>query len=237
MKHEVKVLSVLSEAECAAAVDEIHGCRAAWTPMHAELPMYTLGAASYFEGGAGRAANYLAKAREINPFLHERFGWLYERLARVVGDAVGADCGYDLDNLSLPGFHVFLAHPAFTRPIASIHFDLQYDDIDWSAHPGLDFSRQLSMTLSLRLPASGGGLRLWDVDYGEFEKMPAQEQRRVKNGELDDEVFPYVTGSMVLHSGFQLHQIAPAAEMKEGDQRITLQAHAVRSGEQWLLYW
>ena len=231
------VVPVLSAAECETATRAIHECRQSWTRMDDNLPMYTLGAAAYVEGGSGREANYLAKARAINPMLEERFGWLYERLARAVTDAVGEPAFYDAEHLSLPGFHVFLAHPAFTRPVASIHFDIQYEYIDWSAHPGLDFSRQLSMTLSIRLPASGGGLKLWDLDFEAYEKMSPAEQRHYKDGRENFEVMPYEEGSMVIHSGFQLHQIAPVKEMREGDQRITLQTHAVHGDQGWLLYW
>ncbi|MEM7586692.1 MAG: hypothetical protein AAF560_25105 [Acidobacteriota bacterium] len=224
---DAKAMPVLSAAECDAVNQAIHECRPSWTRMDDNLPMYTLGAAAYVEGGSGREANYLAKAREINPMLHERFGWLYERLAETVSRAVGEPARYDAEHLSLPGFHVFLAHPAFTRPVASIHFDIQYEYIDWRAHPGLDFSRQLSMTLSIRLPASGGGLKLWDLDFDTYEKMSPAEQRHFKDGRENFEIMPYQEGSMVIHSGFQLHQIAPAREMREGDQRITLQTHAV----------
>jgi hypothetical protein len=237
MKHEVRTLDVLSAEECAGVVDTVHRCRDAWAPMNARLPMYTLGAASYIEGGKGREARYLEKARAVNPLLQEHFGWLYQRLATVLGDALGGPVLYDADHLALPGFHVFLAHPAFTRPIASLHFDLQFEHVDWSARPDLDFSRQLSMTLALCLPASGGGLRLWDVAYAEFQEMPPAEQRRVRSGALESTLVAYAAGSMVVHSGLQLHQIAPVREMSPDDQRITLQAHTVPTDEGWLLYW
>jgi hypothetical protein len=42
---------------------------------------------------------------------------------------------------------------------------------------------------------------------------------------------------MVLHSGHQLHQIAPAPKLVEGDERLTLQAHAVPATDGWIVYW
>jgi hypothetical protein len=47
----------------------------------------------------------------------------------------------------------------------------------------------------------------------------------------------YREGGLVVHSGYQLHQIAPAADMQPGYERMTLQAHALSVGGGYLLYW
>ena len=44
-------------------------------------------------------------------------------------------------------------------------------------------------------------------------------------------------GTLVVHSGHQLHQIAGTKDGRPGDARITLQAHALRVDGEWVMYW
>ena len=63
-------------------------------------------------------------------------------------------------HLALPGFHIFDYHAIPTADVASIHFDLQYQLIDWSDDgPAPDFTQPISFTLPARLPAGGGPRR------------------------------------------------------------------------------
>jgi len=216
-------LELLSAEECAAVRDAVHELRPLWTSWFPGIPFFTVGAASYKDAQTNGLAAYLAKARELNPVLRERFSWLYERLADALSKELGRPFVYD-EELALPGFHVFLFHESFTKPVAAIHFDLQHKQLDWSRHAGADPDGQLSVTLSLRLPSCGAGLRLWPVSLPDTSRMTKDALKEIVATEPEHHA--YREGRLVVHSGYQLHQIAPAVGMREDDERLTLQAHA-----------
>jgi hypothetical protein len=84
----------------------------------------------------------------------------------------------------------------------------------------------LSFTLALSLPASGGGLSWWELDEAAVLNMSGEElKRRVQ--EQPPRFHPYQVGSLALHSGHTLHQVAPSKTMLKGESRITLQGHAL----------
>jgi hypothetical protein len=234
-------IEVLSQAECDDIRERIHSLREHWISRRPDVPFFTLGTASYLDAPNGRAAQYREGAQRTNPVLAAHFADLYETFRGKLSDQLGAPCRFE-DDLAYPGFHVFGYHPLFLKPLASVHFDMQYLSIDWSAHGGidggpLDFDRQVSITLSIRLPKGGGGLRVWNINQLELRRMTAQEAAAVKQANAEPEYHPYRAGAMVLHSGHQLHQIAPAPSLSEGDERITLQAHAVPDERGWIVYW
>ncbi len=229
-------IPLYNAAECQELVDRIHGVREHWV-RRMEPPMFTLGTASYLDAVGGRGEEYLQKARESNQVLREQFGDLYERMAKVLGEHLGTTAVYSDEHVARPGFHVFLAHPIFTKPVAKVHFDLQYQEIDWSPFGEVDFQRQMSITLAIRLPKMGGGLRLWSLDHETAEKLSFDERKAVMEDQRKAEFIAYQEGALVIHSGHLLHQIAPATSMTDDDQRITLQAHALPVDGKWLLYW
>lgn len=228
-----RAFRLLSEEETRDVDREVHALESRFTKRSPDLPFWTLGTASYLDAPAGGAAAYRKMARLSNPLLSERFGWLHERLVGRLAAELGAPV-FTAEAFALPGFHVFGYHEQFTQPLASIHFDQQYEHVDFSLYgKPLD---HLSLTLAIRLPACGAGLRLWPVFYEQLALLPPAERKVTLSG-LRPELHRYDPGAFVLHSGHQLHQIAPAPEMKPGDERITLQAHAARVAEGWLLYW
>ena len=227
-------LQLLTADECAAVRESVLALREHWTSWIPGVPFFTVGAASYKDAATAGFEAYRDKARALNPVLAARFGWLYERLRAALTSEFGRDFFHDPD-LALPGFHVFGFHEAFTRPAAAAHVDLQFKDLDWSRWPAVDRDDQISVTLAIRLPARGGGLQLWPVTYSEIRGMKAAELQRI----LEDvpAFHAYREGGLVVHSGYQLHQIAPADGMQPEDERITLQAHAISAGGGYLLYW
>lgn len=229
----VSELSVLTGDECRAAAGEVLALEGRWTRRNPDLPIYTLGTASYLDAASGRAAEYRATARATNALLAERFGWIHERLLAALAEELGAPTFFH-DDFALPGFHVFTFHESFTRPLASVHFDLQHQLVHF-ARVG-DPDRHLSLTLAIRLPACGAGLRLWPVHWEQLEGLP-EEERTVRLVGLEPAYHPYTAGRLVLHSGHQLHQIAPAPGLRPEDVRITMQAHAARVRGRWLVYW
>ena len=229
------LVPLLDPHECARVIERIDARRADWIPRNPELPFYSLGAASYLDVGGGRTG-YYDRAAAYNPLLEHDFGWLYRKLQRALEDHLRAHVIFE-KRAALPGFHIFLAHPAFTQPLGRIHFDLQFHNIEWPAAGEMDFSRPVSFTLAVRLPRSGAGLHLWDIDKAAWDAMSPATRDRIGE-EVPPHYVRYRTGSMVCHSGLVLHRIAPAAEhLLPDDMRVTLQGHALPGRQGYYVYW
>ncbi len=215
----------------------IHALRGEWTQWQPEAPYFTLGAASYLDAARNGFPAYQEKARRLNPLLIERFGWLHERLEERLSSELGTPCFFD-GEVARPGFHVFLGNEVFREPVASVHFDLQYEEIGFSRYPGADPEGQLSLTLAIRLPACGAGLWTWPLFHQDLPpRGPGETTWTFSMKGLKREDHPYTEGRLILHSGHQLHQIAPMPGMTEEDERLTLQAHALPASRGYLLYW
>lgn len=226
-------VALLTQEECARVLEQVEANRPAWEQRMPGLPFYTLGAASYLDT---EARGYREKAAALNPLLERDFGWLYERLLQALGDHLQADVAFE-PGAARPGFHVFLAHEAFRRPLGTVHFDLQYAGIEWSDDRQLDFTRPVSYTLAIRLPAAGSGLHVWNVTKAECDAAGLTDLERIGRETEPDHV-AYREGGMVCHSGTLLHRIAPAgAAMQPDDMRVTLQGHALRGRDRYWLYW
>lgn len=227
-------LDVLDELQCRNVRATVRALRAHWISRSREAPFYTLGSASYMDA-KDDYRHYQALAQRYNPVLRRHLGWLYERLAEVLGRHFGAPVTYDEEH-ALPGFHVYLSCPLFEKPVASIHYDSQYELIEWRDRHEVDFTHPCTFTLVIALPRNGGGLHYWDIDY---ERLIASPKQRL--GALlarhRRQYHPYRVGSMIVHSGHTLHQIAPGRGLQADDERITLQGHALRRGSHWELYW
>lgn len=228
-------IPLLAPDECDRAVERVEANRDAWTRRHPVFPFYTLGAASYLDAGFPREG-YYRTAADLNPLLEREFGWLHRRVLAAVGEHVGVPAAF-APRAALPGFHVFLAHEAFRRPLGRIHFDLQFRDLEWDRELEVDFTRPVSFTLAVRLPAAGAGLRTWNLSKAEFDALGPEAPETVDR-EHPAGYVAYRAGELVCHSGLLLHQIAPATDaMRPDDMRVTLQGHALLgSGTCWV-YW
>jgi len=227
-------LQLLSRDECREVRAAIVGLRSHWQSRSPEFPFFTLGAASYLDAPEERL-RYLVKARELNPLLSQHFGWLYRRLAEALSDHFRARVAFP-DELALPGYHIYLSHPVFERPIASIHCDTQYRLHEWAGATPDDFRAAMSFTLSIALPKCGAGLRVWPIHYDEIAGETLDTVLR-RAGNSPPDYFPYEPGQLFLHSGHRVHQAAPARGLIDGDERITLQGHALSCQGNWMLYW
>jgi len=215
----------------------IHALRDEWKQWRFEAPHFTLGAASSFEGIKLGFSAYQERARHLNPLLVGRFGRLYERLLDVLSHELATPCFFDED-IARPGFQIFLGDEIFRLPVAHLHFDVQYEAIGWRRYPGADPEGQLSLTLAIRLPACGAGLWTWPLYHQDLPPMqPGDTSWFFSMKGLEREHHPYTEGWMILHSGHQLHQVAAMPGMTEGDERLTLQAHALPTSRGYLLYW
>jgi hypothetical protein len=235
--HEIlSDVPLLTADETARALEAVMALREHWTPRQT-LPFFTLGAAAYLDARGGAFPAYLAAAQRTNPILSEHFGWIHDRLCAVVTARAGGEPAVCDPGLALPGFHVFLNAPLFKDAPASMHYDLQYDLLDWTPFGEPETATQLSLTLSLALPSGGGGLLVWNINRLEIETMSPAERRAHSAANRVAEYKPYTVGHLAVHSGHQLHQIAPAREAEPEDMRVTMQAHALRVDGRWMVYW
>jgi len=232
----VRRLALVSEDECEVIGQVIHSLRPHWIARDPKLPFYTLGAASYLDARTGCPGSYEAAAANCNRVLAEHFTLLLDRLRTVLEEVVGAPVMHD-PRFALPGFHIFLAHPAFTQPVGDVHYDLQFEHLDWRPWSPIRSAEQLSMTLAIRLPRDGAGLRVWNIDRRMLEGLPPDRRKDHMQRNRKPSVHDYRVGELALHSGYLLHQIEPARDYRKDDERITLQAHAMPTDKGWILYW
>ena len=226
---------LLGDAASDSVVAEVRAQRGRWV-RRGTAEFYTLGAASYLDDGA----TYEARAAELNHVLLTRFAPLYAHLLDCVAAALGAPAVL-AEGKAVPGFHIWGVPGIPTGPNASLHFDLQYEKLRWPDAAAGTAASSMSFTLPLQLPRCGAGLSLWDTTY---ERVQAFYARTGFRGTLDDllplfveRVERYVRGELILHSGHQLHRIAPVAEVAPDDVRVTLQGHGRLMGGAWHLYW
>ncbi len=234
-------IPLLDPGECDRVSEDVCDLRAQWIPRGRQpASFFTLGVASYQDLPSPAEdiprRDYYREAPIFNALILDRFGWLLRRVQGVLEAFLGMSTQFS-PHLGLPGFHIFdyLAIP--TTDVASIHFDLQYQLINWSdGAPSPDFTDPISFTLPTRLPKGGGGMNGWDLTY---EEMIRGRHLDVASflGSRCKTFHPHSVGMLAIHSGHRLHQIAGVADVRPGDQRITLQGHGLRRGGDWVLYW
>ncbi|GAB7534156.1 hypothetical protein [Burkholderia sp. 3C] len=198
-----------------------------WRPRHPVAPFFTLGLAAYLDHGPHGTGLYAddAARHAANALLDAQFRPLLDTVAAALSARLGAPAVLAAadDRAALPGFHIYLPHPAFGKPVANVHRDLQFRDV-FPAHeptPG----GLISFTLSLSTPP-GSGLRHW----------PAEPAESDGNADGEPAFFPYRDGMLVVHDGLVTHQAVLACD--GGVARITLQGHGLqREDGRFVLYW
>lgn len=237
---------------CATACREIYAQRARWRMriLNDQPPFYTLGAASYLDLGfaAGSIEDYLSDAGSLWQWAGEAILTIIERVCARLTDQLEQPVEF-ARMLPSPGFHIFIGR-AIPRAdcldnregCGSCHFDLQHSYIPWARwYKDVDLENTISFTLPLNLPASGGGLIIWESVT--LERMRAYV-RKNQFGEIVSAAhatrcaaIQYALGRLVLHNGHMLHQIAGVPKISVSDERITLQGHGVFADGIWRLYW
>lgn len=214
---------VLDEAGCedwvlAVLLQERH-----WRRRHPEVPFHTLGLAAYLDAVVAAGQGYhRAELRErSNALLARHFRPLLERVAATLRAMLGMPARLAYSEAALPGFHIYLPHPALDGPVASVHRDLQYRQAFPAATPGP--GDVLSFTLPLCNPP-GSGLWVW----------PGADDPGA-GAEAAHRFHPYRPGEIVVHDGLAPHQAVLCCG--HGDPRISLQGHGLRVGGEFLLYW
>jgi glutathione synthase/RimK-type ligase-like ATP-grasp enzyme len=232
---------ILTTEQCDEIYQKILSLREYWHPRGGEDSLFcTLGAASYLDCDAylDPQDTYWQKASRYNPLLVEHFGWLHTLVKEYLATQLNAPIDYH-SAAAYPGFHIWLAQAIPTLPIASIHFDLQYQHLKWENFNDIDFNNTFSFTLPIQLPASGGGLNLYDLNYLEYLNICESNQIdwNLVPRFRERTYHPYQVGEIVMHSGHTMHQIAPASIAKASDRRVTLQGHGVYVNDTWQIYW
>lgn len=227
----VETLAMLSVSECRQLRDQVYRLRDHWVQRYPNLPIYALGAALFIDARRS-GGHYGDSVTRCNSLLQEHFGPLYERLAEFLSRRLGGPVAYTPDK-ALPGFRIFLAHPAFMLLSASVHADLQYRHTDWSWAKSI--SRPITFTLPISLPRHGSGLNIWNVNVRQLAGVSKQDAARAFR-EAEKQFVAYQLGHVALQFGHPLHQIAMPQEMVDGDERVTFQGHGLFCDGVWRLY-
>lgn len=225
----------LTKEECTKTRDILFGLKQYWVNRASNfLPFYSMGAASYLDATPNDASHYYEAVSRYNPILESYFPSLYENLIEKLTEILDMPVSYD-PRLALPGFHIFLANKMFEKPLASTHFDLQFEPLKWD-YDEVDLEHPISFTCPIALPESPSGLNYWEITQKDSKGLSRSEIEKLKNSK-EMHFFPYSLGKLVLHKGLILHQIAPCQEVKPTDERITLQGHGLFCDGKMRIYW
>ena len=130
MDKIIDLLPLLDADEVATVHAEVHAARPRWTRRDPVHPFFTLGAASYLDARKGQFAHYQELARAATPSCGRPSAGFTNACARPCRTVVGS--GGALRRAPRPpGFHVHLRDPELVIPPASIHFDQQFELVDW----------------------------------------------------------------------------------------------------------
>ncbi len=234
-------IDTLTPVQCAEVGSTVHLLKSYWSQVNPPSDFYTLGVASYIEFCKPEDARieYYGKAQRYNPVLKEYFSGLLENVRGTLERQLGEPVKY-MEDFAIPGFHIWLTEAIPTHQTASVHFDLQYQRLNWPSSGEVEYDKPISFTLPIKLPTEGGGMNVWDLSYREITNLVEQgipvdmEEMQVGRTQFQ---YEYSLGKLVMHSGHFLHQIAPVPGVQPGDERITLQGHALRCGGHWQVYW
>jgi hypothetical protein len=222
---------VLDPDDCAEIVGRVIALRNRWTARSLGS-FYTLGAASYLDATDDHDA-YVTAARTTNPVLQDNFAVTLERVRNFFEEFFGDTVFYD-PHYALPGFHIFIlkgGDRSRDDVAARAHFDMQW----MQAIPSHVPQGTLSFTLPVRQPSGGACLAVWPGRYKDAVRLGFGARDYAKRHPWQR--VTYKPGRIVIHDGYILHAIGPAADPKPRGYRITLQGHGVRMPQGWMLYW
>lgn len=216
--QEITAIAMLDLAACSAWSERVLSAQSQWTRRHPSVPFFTLGMAAYLDAGRSPAVPVSSYAQRnlrdaSNNLLLAQFAPLYERLCTTLGEHFQREAHLTPEQAAVPGFHIHLPHPAFAKEVASIHRDLQFQQV--FPRESLAPHQVFTFTLPISLPP-GSGLNLWFDGH--------------------KHVYPYRIGELVIHSGLQTHQ-AILCCAGEVPPRVTLQGHGVIREDSVTLYW
>jgi hypothetical protein len=230
-------LFVLSEQEAQSVAGEVRAIEARWLKRGDGFA--TIGVATYLDVMCSDDAQgrYYARIAENNRLIQAHFGWLIERVRTTIETHFDLPTVID-ERVALPGFHIFHGCGITLFDHDSQHFDLQFRSLRWpfDATP----SPVVSFTLTIELPAAGGGLDYWNFVEDDLVRM--QQLGRKPDMALIGRTKPYMrhpyrVGYMAVQVAPVMHRIAAIPSTTAGDHRITLQGHTIHNGGELVLYW
>lgn len=227
-------IELLNEEECSSVAADVHACREQWNRLRFDVPFFMLGAAAYIDARCEHEASYRKKAEQLNPLLHQQFGWVHERLVQQLATVLHQPVQLH-PRFGLPGFHIWQYNEALRhhRPLPHIDDPLLF--VDWLSGKPLTFEDQVSVTLPIRLPSGGAGLNWWDLapdqvhgkERAALASLITKQNRRFH---------PYTVGRACLHTKPRLHQLQLGEQWQPSDERITLQCFAVSVRGAWQVF-
>lgn len=204
-----------------------------WPKSRGNAPFYILGYAIFScrEAKAEHRRGY----SKLNPILWRELRWLYRRVQSFLEEQLGAKVEFRKD-ASLPGFHILLNHPAFTRLSGHWHIDQDAMLLKWKQP--LDLEQIRAFTLPVALPSSGASIDYLNVHYRDLQAIPfSLRKRTIESGKILRSL-PHKIGHIVLQDGMRFHRIGMLPKVSDtDDKRITLQGFVVRQGKRWQAYW
>jgi hypothetical protein len=222
---------VLDPDDCALICDRVIALRNRWTE-RSSGSFYTLGAASYLDA-TDQHDTYIAAAHVTNSLLQENFDTALEQTREFFEEFFGEPVFYDL-RYALPGFHIFVlkgGDRSNDNVALRAHFDMQW----MHAIPGHVPRGTLSFTLPIEQPSGGACMAVWPAHYKDALRLGFAARDYAARHPWQR--VTYERGRIVIHDGYILHAIGPAADPAPRGYRITLQGHGVRMPTGWMLYW
>jgi len=245
-------IDLITAEECKVLVDKVLTLKEHWISRNnyygedvgvslAYPDFHTLGAAAYLDGPSAHVNNN-------NELILRHFSDIINMVADVISKELGAPTFLDPD-YACPGFHIFRGRDTMlygTRFGGSIHLDAPHITSEFSFD--FDKSRPITFTLALSMPKNGGGMNYWleddhlkDIKRGKttdqismlYEYLSPQFRNWVDVNKIYEE---YKIGTLYIHDGQTLHQVANEVPTFSDDIRVTLQGHGVYRKEGLMLY-
>lgn len=188
--------------------DKLFALRDKWELRSTEYPFYTLGKTAYIDK---HSKEYFDGVDKLNPILMDNFADLYDEVVDYFQKVLGEPVKFTED-LAYPGFHIFQSDKYLLEHAGSWHQD--YPQLTL----GLEGTDNSTFTVTIMLPASGGGID-W-IDAPKSMKHLAYKEKDI-----------------TWHTGLSMHRIAAIKEYVEGEYRITLQGHLIRRDGMIQIYW
>ncbi|MDB4946703.1 MAG: hypothetical protein JWP97_6237 [Labilithrix sp.] len=214
----VRVRAAIDEDRAGRWADGVRAARDAWFSDF-DGAQFSVGRAWYTHLEQGRSGDYFAGAAVSDALVERTCPGLQDAMralaSRVVGVPVAARAGW-----CGPGVHVFPAGGLVAREGGDVHVDAE----GLTPAHALERAPALTLVVMLAPPASGGGLRVWDVVRGASDEHSGTDLAR------SSAVCDYRAGDLVIIDSYRLHQIQPFAGELD---RISVTCHAALVGGQW----
>jgi hypothetical protein len=185
--------------------------------------MATIGEALY--RNRDRYDAYTAAARAENRRLYTWFRPVHEATARFFERWSGIPVAY-VDELSVPGWHVFAYSRAGAYDGGGWHFDRLPAQVPYLVAHADEIRGIVNFTLPVTVPSGGTGMELRSDEFG--SGRPGSGERAL---------IPYRPGVLVFTDRDYWHRIGPSVCLRDGERRVTLQGHGVVFRGRLLLFW